>query len=76
MAFWILGLCNNYGYVVMLTAANDIIVEQEGGHNVVSKKTEVVYEVARMEILIDRDLGLDVCRHVLRQQPQFLKIKL
>ncbi|XP_060537468.1 battenin [Cylas formicarius] len=25
IAFWILGLCNNYGYVVMLTAANDII---------------------------------------------------
>lgn len=25
MSFWILGLCNNYGYVVMLTAAIDII---------------------------------------------------
>lgn len=24
-AFWIFGLCNNYGYVVMLTAAMDII---------------------------------------------------
>lgn len=36
VAFWILGLCNNYGYVVMLTAANDIIIEQEGGHNAVS----------------------------------------
>lgn len=30
VAYWILGLCNNYGYVVMLTAANDIIAEQEG----------------------------------------------
>ncbi|XP_049817176.1 battenin-like isoform X2 [Aethina tumida] len=27
IAYWILGLCNNYGYVVMLTAANDIIKE-------------------------------------------------
>lgn len=27
-AYWILGLCNNYGYVVMLTAANDILAEQ------------------------------------------------
>lgn len=36
VAFWILGLCNNYGYVVMLTAANDIIIEQEEGHHVVS----------------------------------------
>jgi hypothetical protein len=25
LAFWIFGLCNNYGYVVMLTAAEDII---------------------------------------------------
>lgn len=24
-AYWILGLCNNYGYVVMLSAAFDII---------------------------------------------------
>lgn len=24
-AYWIIGLCNNYGYVVMLTAAHDII---------------------------------------------------
>lgn len=25
VAYWILGLCNNYGYVVMLSAAYDII---------------------------------------------------
>jgi hypothetical protein len=25
IAFWIFGLCNNYGYVVMLTAAEDIL---------------------------------------------------
>lgn len=25
IAFWIFGLCNNYGYVVMLTAAIDIL---------------------------------------------------
>lgn len=29
-AYWMLGLCNNYGYVVMLTAAHDIIKELEG----------------------------------------------
>lgn len=28
-AYWILGLCNNYGYVVMLTAAHDIISQLE-----------------------------------------------
>lgn len=25
ISFWVLGLCNNYGYVVMLSAALDII---------------------------------------------------
>lgn len=25
LSFWIFGLCNNYGYVVMLTAAIDIL---------------------------------------------------
>lgn len=30
VAFWMLGLCNNFGYVVMLTAAHDIISELSG----------------------------------------------
>ncbi|XP_014256380.1 battenin [Cimex lectularius] len=30
VAFWILGLCNNYGYVVMLSAASDIIKRNFG----------------------------------------------
>jgi hypothetical protein len=25
VAYWILGLCNNFGYVVMLSAAHDIL---------------------------------------------------
>ncbi|KAJ8887675.1 hypothetical protein PR048_013893 [Dryococelus australis] len=25
LAYWLLGLCNNYGYVVMLSAAHDIL---------------------------------------------------
>ena len=29
LAFWLLGLCNNFGYVVMLSAAHDILSEQE-----------------------------------------------
>uniref|UniRef100_A0A915PIA9 Battenin n=1 Tax=Setaria digitata TaxID=48799 RepID=A0A915PIA9_9BILA len=31
-AFWIFGLCNNYGYVIMLSAAEDIL-EQQDHHN-------------------------------------------
>lgn len=30
VAYWIFGLCNNFGYVVMLTAAHDIIDELAG----------------------------------------------
>jgi len=30
VAFWILGLCNNYGYVVMLSAAHDILASKFG----------------------------------------------
>lgn len=29
-AYWIFGLCNNFGYVVMLTAAHDIIKDLGG----------------------------------------------
>lgn len=32
-AYWILGMCNNYGYVVMLSAAHDII-ERFADHQV------------------------------------------
>lgn len=30
LSFWILGLCNNYGFVVMLSAAYDIINRFDG----------------------------------------------
>lgn len=29
VAFWILGMCNNYIYVIMLSAAHDIITKVE-----------------------------------------------
>ncbi|CAI4230100.1 unnamed protein product [Auanema sp. JU1783] len=30
IGFWLLGLCNNYGYVIMLSAAEDIMNNQKG----------------------------------------------
>lgn len=33
ISFWVLGMCNNYGYVVMLSAAHDII-ERFNGYSV------------------------------------------
>ena len=33
VAYWILGLCNNFGYVVMLSAAHDILSENFGQHS-------------------------------------------
>lgn len=40
-AYWILGLCNNYGYVVMLSAAHDII----GQFHDVSKHVDTSKEI-------------------------------
>lgn len=34
VGFWLLGLCNNYAYVVMLSAAFDILNKEVGPHNV------------------------------------------
>lgn len=34
VGFWILGMCNNYGYVVMLSAAHDIIKSLNPSDNV------------------------------------------
>ena len=42
ISFWIFGLCNNFGYVVMLTAAEDILsVPQKQ----VSNFTEIFFYV-------------------------------
>ncbi|KAK1151952.1 battenin isoform X1 [Acipenser oxyrinchus oxyrinchus] len=31
--FWLLGLCNNFAYVIMLSAAHDILSQQQAGTN-------------------------------------------
>ncbi|XP_065845212.1 battenin-like isoform X2 [Oscarella lobularis] len=33
VAFWIFGLCNNFGYVIMLSAAHDILTKEIGSGN-------------------------------------------
>lgn len=40
-AYWILGLCNNYGYVVMLSAAHDIISRINSSPDDVSKTKQI-----------------------------------
>nr|CAD7260620.1 unnamed protein product [Timema shepardi]CAD7569901.1 unnamed protein product [Timema californicum] len=35
VAYWLLGLCNNYGYVVMLSAAHDILSQNFNTNTVV-----------------------------------------
>lgn len=32
VAYWLLGLCNNYAYVIMLSAAHDILSEDFQGN--------------------------------------------
>ncbi|XP_035626547.1 battenin isoform X1 [Oncorhynchus keta] len=39
--FWLLGLCNNFAYVVMLSAAHDIL-NQQGSHNSTSPTPSTV----------------------------------
>lgn len=39
VAFWILGLCNNYGYVVMLSAAHDILAIKFGDKEDITPQT-------------------------------------
>lgn len=41
LSFWILGLCNNYGFVVMLSAAFDIIKRFDGVS--VTKKLDFIW---------------------------------
>lgn len=33
VGFWILGLCNNFSYVVMLSAAHDILKQEQASGN-------------------------------------------
>lgn len=33
VGFWLLGLCNNFAYVIMLSAAHDILSQQQAGTN-------------------------------------------
>ncbi|XP_018571331.1 battenin [Anoplophora glabripennis] len=60
VAYWILGLCNNYGYVVMLTAANDIIVENTNEEEVKSKTRECTYMSTGIILLADILPGLTI----------------
>lgn len=39
IAFWIFGLCNNFAYVIMLSAAHDILQEQKGSNSTSQNKT-------------------------------------
>ncbi|TKR93073.1 hypothetical protein L596_007601 [Steinernema carpocapsae] len=45
VAFWLFGLCNNYAYVIMLSAAEDIMDKQEGGGGDSSNGTDSYCEV-------------------------------
>ncbi|XP_038565792.1 battenin isoform X2 [Micropterus salmoides] len=39
--FWLLGLCNNFAYVVMLSAAHDILEKQESGNTTASTSAKL-----------------------------------
>ncbi|CAB0038843.1 unnamed protein product [Trichogramma brassicae] len=55
LAFWILGLCNNYGYVVMLSAAHDILALNDDPateHKVANATTRDCNELSTGAILL------------------------
>ncbi|XP_038164352.1 battenin isoform X2 [Cyprinodon tularosa] len=45
VGFWLLGLCNNFAYVVMLSAAHDILEKQESKNSTTSAPPELVGNV-------------------------------
>ncbi|VEN56963.1 unnamed protein product [Callosobruchus maculatus] len=77
-AYWILGLCNNYGYVVMLTAAKDIIEEQSGGVNeteIHSDKRDCTY-MSTGAILLADILPALICKIIAPFIPFFVNIRI
>jgi len=56
ISFWILGLCNNFGYVVMLSSAHDILK---------SKSTELnSNEVSKINIIIKSYIFIHLANYV------------
>ncbi|XP_030748507.1 battenin [Sitophilus oryzae] len=58
VAYWILGLCNNYGYVVMLTAASDIIGESSEANSKSKVRENCTYMSTGAILLADILPGL------------------
>ncbi|CAH1965041.1 unnamed protein product [Acanthoscelides obtectus] len=76
-AYWVLGLCNNYGYVVMLTAAKDIIAEQTGTVNetaIHSDKRDCTYMSTGAILLADILPGL-ICKFIAPFIPFFVNVR-
>lgn len=48
VAFWILGMCNNYGYVIMLSAAHDIIKSLDSDGNVSGFACQMFHDIDRI----------------------------
>ncbi|KAM4716792.1 LOW QUALITY PROTEIN: battenin [Anableps anableps] len=44
IGFWLLGLCNNFAYVVMLSAAHDILEKQESKNTTVSASDQLAVD--------------------------------
>jgi battenin len=47
LSYWIFGLCNNYGYVIILTAAFDVLKQLEEKEGIVRDESEVILDGGR-----------------------------
>ncbi|CAI9730598.1 battenin isoform X1 [Octopus vulgaris] len=58
LAFWIFGLCNNFAYVIMLSAAHDILKEEK------NKNQSVTYDSAFGNATTDSDTKYLTCNEI------------
>jgi hypothetical protein len=69
VGFWILGLCNNYGYVVMLSAAHDILAQHDPNKHHVSQKSVISLCLHAQSLYKGRPESKEHFRMVQQTQP-------
>ncbi|CAJ0939310.1 unnamed protein product, partial [Mesorhabditis belari] len=65
IAFWIFGICNNFGYVVMLSAAQDILRVDESKNGNLTKKEEICMPDMSQRVCTEQSAGLVLMMNIL-----------
>lgn len=51
----LLGLCNNFAYVVMLSAAHDILKKEESKNSTASVRKQIMFMIKRRLQIVNND---------------------